>query len=123
MIPAQLIEQLSTALAQWDGRGPSDDDTLEADTALADGHRGTSRPSGGWCGDLLSASGVGLRTTGFRRFFMWTRRATDLTNPPNSRRCARIPVSGAISRAFKCAGSSLTKEGLQQLTDKLPPED
>ena len=30
MIPAQLVEQLSTALAQWDGRGPSDDDTLEA---------------------------------------------------------------------------------------------
>ena len=30
MIPAQLIEQLSTALAQWDGRGPSDDDTLES---------------------------------------------------------------------------------------------
>ena len=42
MIPAQLIEQLSTALAQWDGRGPSDDDTLEAGRALADGHRGTS---------------------------------------------------------------------------------
>jgi hypothetical protein len=42
MIPAQLIEQLSTALARWDGRGPSDNNTLEADTALADGHHGTS---------------------------------------------------------------------------------
>ena len=42
MIPAQLVEQLSTALARWDGRGPSDDDTLEAGKALADGHRGTS---------------------------------------------------------------------------------
>jgi hypothetical protein len=42
MIPAQLVEQLSTALAQWDGRGPSDDDTLEAGTALAEGHHGTS---------------------------------------------------------------------------------
>ena len=42
MIPVQLVEQLSTALARWDGRGPSDDDTLEAGKALADGHRGTS---------------------------------------------------------------------------------
>jgi DNA invertase Pin-like site-specific DNA recombinase len=42
MIPAQLVEQSSTALARWDGRGPSDDDTLEAGKALADGHRGTS---------------------------------------------------------------------------------
>jgi len=41
MIPAQLVEQSSTALARWDGRGPSDDDTLEAGKALADGHRGT----------------------------------------------------------------------------------
>jgi hypothetical protein len=30
MIPAQSVEQLSTALARWDGRGPSDDDTLES---------------------------------------------------------------------------------------------
>ena len=30
MIPAQLVKQLSTALARWDGRGPSDDDTREA---------------------------------------------------------------------------------------------
>ena len=29
MIPAQLVEQSSTALARWDGRGPSDDDTLD----------------------------------------------------------------------------------------------
>jgi hypothetical protein len=35
MIPAQLLEQLSTALARWDGRGPTDDDTLEAGKALA----------------------------------------------------------------------------------------
>ena len=42
MIPAQLVEQSSTALARWDGRGLSDDDTLEAGKALADGHRGTS---------------------------------------------------------------------------------
>ena len=42
MILAQLVEQLSTALARWDGRGPSDDDTLEAVKALADRHRGTS---------------------------------------------------------------------------------
>jgi hypothetical protein len=42
MIPAQFLEQVSTALAWWDGRGPSDDDTLEAGKALADGHYGTS---------------------------------------------------------------------------------
>ena len=30
MIPAQLVEQSSAALARWDGRGPSDDDTLES---------------------------------------------------------------------------------------------
>lgn len=34
-IPAQLVEQLSTALARWDGRGPSDDDTLHAGKELA----------------------------------------------------------------------------------------
>jgi len=39
MIPAQLVEQLSTAHARCDGRAPSDDDTLKG---LADGHRGTS---------------------------------------------------------------------------------
>ena len=42
MIPAQLVEQSSAALARWDGRGPSDDDTLEAGRALADGHYGAS---------------------------------------------------------------------------------
>ena len=42
MIPAQLVEQLSTALARWDGRGPSANNTLEAGQALADGHHGTS---------------------------------------------------------------------------------
>ena len=42
MIPVQLVEQLSTALARRDGRGPSDDDTPEAGRALADGDRGTS---------------------------------------------------------------------------------
>ena len=30
MIPAQWVEQVSTARARWDGRGPSDDDTLES---------------------------------------------------------------------------------------------
>jgi hypothetical protein len=35
MIPVNLIEQLSTALARWDGRGPTDDDTLEAGKALS----------------------------------------------------------------------------------------
>jgi hypothetical protein len=34
-IPAQLVERLTTALARWDGRGPSDDETLEAGKALA----------------------------------------------------------------------------------------
>ena len=42
MIPAQLVEQLSTALARGDGRGPSDNNTVEAGKALADGHHGTS---------------------------------------------------------------------------------
>ena len=42
IIPAQLVEQLSTALARWDGRGPSDNNTLEADKALAEGHYGAS---------------------------------------------------------------------------------
>jgi hypothetical protein len=42
MIPAQLVEQLSTAPARWDARGPSDGDTLEAGKALTDGHCGTS---------------------------------------------------------------------------------
>jgi hypothetical protein len=35
VIPAQLVEQLSTALARWDGRGPTDEDTLESGKALA----------------------------------------------------------------------------------------
>lgn len=35
MIPAHLVEQLSTALARWDGRGPADADTLDAGKALA----------------------------------------------------------------------------------------
>jgi hypothetical protein len=42
MIPTQLVEQLSTAVARWDGRAPSDNNTLEAGKALADGHHGTS---------------------------------------------------------------------------------
>ena len=29
MIPVHLVEQLSTALARWDKRGPTEDDTLE----------------------------------------------------------------------------------------------
>ncbi len=35
MIPAKLVEELATALARWDGRGPTEDDTLEAGKALA----------------------------------------------------------------------------------------
>ncbi|NDJ91462.1 hypothetical protein [Mycolicibacter kumamotonensis] len=35
MIPAHLVEQLSTALARWGGRGPTEDDTLEAGRELA----------------------------------------------------------------------------------------
>jgi hypothetical protein len=35
MIPAQLVEQLSTALARWDGRGPTEDDMLHAGKELA----------------------------------------------------------------------------------------
>lgn len=35
MIPAQLVEQLSTAHARLDGRGPTGNDTLEAGKALA----------------------------------------------------------------------------------------
>jgi hypothetical protein len=34
-IPAQLFEQLSAALARWDGRGPSEDETLRAGKGLA----------------------------------------------------------------------------------------
>jgi hypothetical protein len=35
VIPAQLVEQLTEALAKWDGRGPSHDDTLEACKRMA----------------------------------------------------------------------------------------
>jgi hypothetical protein len=35
VIPAQLVERLSTALARWDGRGPSSDEELEAGKAMA----------------------------------------------------------------------------------------
>ncbi|GAT06218.1 uncharacterized protein RMCFA_6329 [Mycolicibacterium fortuitum subsp. acetamidolyticum] len=35
MIPPHLVEQLSTALARWDGRGPTEDDILEAGKELA----------------------------------------------------------------------------------------
>jgi hypothetical protein len=35
MIPANLVEQLSTALARWDGRGPTEDDNLRAGKELA----------------------------------------------------------------------------------------
>jgi hypothetical protein len=35
MIPAHLVEQLSTALARWDGCGPTEDDMLHAGKALA----------------------------------------------------------------------------------------
>lgn len=35
MIPVQMVEQLSTALARWDGRGPTEDDMLHAGKELA----------------------------------------------------------------------------------------
>lgn len=35
MIPADLIEQLTTSLARWEGRGPSDDDTYHAGKEMA----------------------------------------------------------------------------------------
>ncbi len=35
MIPLQLVEQLSTAVARWDGRGPTEDDMLHAGKELA----------------------------------------------------------------------------------------
>lgn len=35
MIPAQLVEQLLTALARWEGRGPTEDDMLHAGKELA----------------------------------------------------------------------------------------
>jgi hypothetical protein len=34
MILAHLVEQLSTALARWDKRGPTADDNLETSTVL-----------------------------------------------------------------------------------------
>ena len=66
MIPAQLVEQLSTALARWDGRGPSDDDTLETGKALADGppgagwgpRRGRRMPTTGGAGVIGHPKGV-----------------------------------------------------------------
>ena len=64
MIPTQLVEQLSTAVARWDGRAPSDDDTLEGARRRPSRYKLTFR----WrCGDLVSALGVGLRASGFRR--------------------------------------------------------
>jgi hypothetical protein len=36
MIPADITEKLITALALWDGRGPSEDETFEAGRALAE---------------------------------------------------------------------------------------
>ncbi|WP_255396767.1 hypothetical protein [Mycobacterium sp. 852002-51613_SCH5001154] len=35
MLAAQLVEKLSTALARWDGRGPTEDDMLHAGKKLA----------------------------------------------------------------------------------------
>lgn len=35
MIPADLLERLTNALARWDGRGPTPDDDLEAGVAMA----------------------------------------------------------------------------------------
>ena len=51
MIPTQLAEQLSTAHARWDGRGPSDDDRLESARRRPSLYKLTFR----WrCGDLVS---------------------------------------------------------------------
>lgn len=36
MLPTHIAEKLITALARWDGRGPSEDETLEAGRALAE---------------------------------------------------------------------------------------
>jgi hypothetical protein len=35
MLPTNLLEQLSTALARWDGRGSSNDETLRTGKELA----------------------------------------------------------------------------------------
>jgi hypothetical protein len=35
VIPASLIEQLTEALARWDGRGPTPEDDLEAAKPMA----------------------------------------------------------------------------------------
>ncbi|GFG87756.1 hypothetical protein MALGJ_44320 [Mycolicibacter algericus] len=35
MIPVDILESLITALARWQGRGPSEDDTLHAGNELA----------------------------------------------------------------------------------------
>jgi hypothetical protein len=35
VIPAHLVEQLTNALARWDGRGPTPEDHLEAGNAMA----------------------------------------------------------------------------------------
>jgi hypothetical protein len=35
VIPADILEKLTTSLARWDGRGPSDDDTLHAGQEMA----------------------------------------------------------------------------------------
>jgi hypothetical protein len=35
MIPAHLVEQLTNALARWDGRGLTPDDDLEAGKEMA----------------------------------------------------------------------------------------
>jgi hypothetical protein len=35
VLPANLIEQLTEALARWDGRGPTPDDDLEAGKQMA----------------------------------------------------------------------------------------
>ncbi|MCV7043240.1 hypothetical protein H7J08_00925 [Mycobacterium frederiksbergense] len=36
MLPVEIQEQLQTALARWQGRGPTPDDDFEAGKALAD---------------------------------------------------------------------------------------
>lgn len=35
MIPTDILERLTTSLARWDGRGPSEDDTFDAGKEMA----------------------------------------------------------------------------------------
>lgn len=35
MIPAEILERLTTSLARWDGRGPTEDETFVAGKEMA----------------------------------------------------------------------------------------